>query len=176
MDLSRRRFFARRHPGPAPFRPPWSLPEAQFTDRCSRCDECVKACPTGLLVRGGGGYPLARFAAAACSFCGDCATICPTGALARAGDRAPWSFGIRIGGSCLPEQGVECRVCGEACDVGAIRFRPRTGGVTLPEVDNAACTGCGACISPCPVMAIERIALNLPSALASFSPLIAECS
>ena len=32
MDVSRRRFLGGRKPGPAPFRPPWSVPEAQFVD------------------------------------------------------------------------------------------------------------------------------------------------
>ena len=58
----------------------------------------------------------------------------------------------------LAAQNVECRVCGEACDVSAIRFRPRIGGVPLAEVDNTACNGCGACIAPCPVSAVQRIA------------------
>ena len=45
-----------------------------------------------------------------------------------------------------------------ACDTSAIRFRPRIGGVPLPEVDAAACNGCGACIAPCPVSAVQRVA------------------
>ena len=37
----------------------------------------------------------------------------------------------------------------------AILFRPALGGYALPEVDAAACTGCGLCIGVCPVKAIE---------------------
>ena len=131
MDVSRRRFLGGRPPGPAPFRPPWSVAEAAFLDRCSRCDDCLAACPTGLLKRGQGDTT-----------------------------QKPWSFGIVIGEGCLAAQNVECRVCGEACDADAIRFRPRIGGVPLPDVDNAACTGCGACIAPCPVVAVTRTVLN----------------
>jgi ferredoxin-type protein NapF len=155
MDNFRRRFLGLR--STPRFNPPWSLPEALFAERCTRCDDCVKACPTGLLVRGDGGFPVAAFATASCTFCGDCATACTTGAIARTEDQAPWNFGIAIAVTCLPVHGVECRVCGEACDADAIRFRPRIGGAALPEVDNAACSGCGACIAPCPVSAIERI-------------------
>ena len=157
MDTFRRHLLGMRTSATTRFYPPWSLPEALFAERCTRCDDCVKACPTGLLVRGDGGFPVAAFAAAACTFCGDCAMACATGAIARTEDQAPWNFGIAIAATCLPLQGVECRVCGEACDAGAIRFRPRVGGAALPEVDNAACSGCGACIAPCPVTAIERI-------------------
>ena len=103
--------------------------------------------------------PVADFAAAACTFCGDCARACTTGAIGRDSTAAPWAFGIAIAEGCLAAQNVECRVCGEACDVSAIRFRPRIGGVPLPDVDNTACNGCGACIAPCPVSAVQRVAV-----------------
>ena len=160
MDVSRRRFLGARVPGPAPFRPPWSQLERAFLTSCTRCDDCLKACPTGLLRRGEGGYPEADFATAACTFCGDCARACATGAIGRDTAAQPWAFGIAIGGSCLAAQNVECRVCGELCETGAIRFRPRIGGVPLPAVDNLACNGCGACIGPCPVSAIARVAVE----------------
>lgn len=160
MDVSRRRFLGGRVPGPTPFRPPWGAAESLFLDRCTRCNDCLKACPTQLLVAGQGGYPQADFADAHCTLCGDCARVCSTGAIGRDVEQAPWSFGIAIGEGCLAAQGVECRVCGELCDTAAIRFRPRIGGAPLPEVDNTLCTGCGACIAPCPVTAIQRVALN----------------
>ena len=71
---------------------------------------------------------------------------------------APWSFSIHIADGCLAHQRVECRVCGELCETKVIRFRPTLGGVSCPEVDHAACTGCGACLAPCPVGAITRVA------------------
>ncbi|MDD2990760.1 MAG: ferredoxin-type protein NapF [Zoogloea sp.] len=160
MDVARRRFLGGRGPGPAPFRPPWSVAEPFFLDRCTRCNDCLKACPTQLLVAGQGGYPEADFSDAHCTLCGDCARVCSTGAIGRDVEQTPWSFGIAIGDGCLAAQNVECRVCGELCDAGAIRFRPRLGGVPLPDVDNTACSGCGACIAPCPVVAIQRVAVN----------------
>lgn len=156
MDPSRRRFFGSRTSRRTPPRPPWSITEEQFVDRCTRCDDCVKVCPTQLLVRGDGGFPTADFSTAACTFCGECAKVCKPQAIRVVPDQAPWSYAIRIGTDCLPRQGVDCRVCGEACEIGAIRFRLRVGGAALPEVDSEACTGCGACLAPCPVSAIER--------------------
>jgi len=170
MDISRRRFLAGRKPGPLAFRPPWSVSEAAFVDCCTACDDCVKACPTGLLVRAEDGLPVADFAAAACTFCGDCAAVCDSGAITRTGEQNPWHFGIAISNACLAARQVECRVCGEACDTGAIRFRPRSGGIALPHIDNAACNGCGACIAPCPANAVRRLALPQPAAISSTPP------
>ena len=56
--------------------------------------------------------------------------------------------------NCLAYGNTVCRSCAEACEPGAIRFRPRLGGAALPEVDAAVCTGCGACVAPCPAKAI----------------------
>jgi Fe-S-cluster-containing hydrogenase component 2 len=59
-----------------------------------------------------------------------------------------------IGASCVSRRGVACRVCAEYCDRGAIRFRAARGGISVPIVDGAVCTGCRACLMPCPVGAI----------------------
>lgn len=137
-------------------RPPWALAEADFLTRCSRCDACVAACPTGIVVAGEGGFPTVDFSRGECTFCGDCVPPCTPRALSRpAADAPPWSLTARIGDGCLALKGVECRVCGEACGEGAIRFRPRIGGVALAELDASRCTGCGACHAPCPVRAIS---------------------
>lgn len=61
---------------------------------------------------------------------------------------------IAIADTCLARRGVECRICGEACDTGAIRFRPQPGGVAQPQLAPGACTACGDCVPVCPVAAI----------------------
>jgi ferredoxin-type protein NapF len=52
---------------------------------------------------------------------------------------------------------VECRLCGEACDAGAIRFPPRLGGVAAPVIDHDRCTGCGDCLPLCPPSALKLV-------------------
>ena len=154
--VSRRQFmkgdFKARH---APQRPPWALSEEAFLDACSRCGNCAPVCPTQILslVRG---YPEIDFKRGECTFCGACANDCRDGALLRSEIRTfPWSIKARIAGNCLAQGGVECRVCGDPCQVAAIRFSPRLGGPPLPEVNDGSCTGCGACVAPCPVSAIQ---------------------
>ncbi len=163
--MSRRRFLRGRRPELTPVpRPPWALAETHFVDRCTRCDACIDACPTAILVRADGGYPVVDFSRGECTFCGDCVSRCVPGALQRAEQGSePWALRAQIGDECLAARGIECRVCGESCPTGAIRFRPRAGGVALPQLTLDACNGCGACFAPCPVRAIRVLALTNPS-------------
>lgn len=69
--------------------------------------------------------------------------------------RAPGTIKAQIADNCLPQHGVECRICGDHCPLVAIRFSPRLGGPPVAEVDTVLCDGCGACVAPCPVMAIS---------------------
>jgi ferredoxin-type protein NapF len=62
---------------------------------------------------------------------------------------------VAIAPACLAQRGVECRICGEACDTGAIRFAPRPGGAAQPVLDLARCSACGDCVRPCPVGAVS---------------------
>lgn len=155
MLLSRRAFLRAGSGDDTPaVRPPWALGEPEFVARCTRCGDCLRVCGTGVIVAGHGGFPRLDFTRGECTFCGDCVTACAPAALQRRGDERPWQHVAAIGDACLAPRGVECRVCGESCDARAIRFRPRLGGVALPELDAAACTGCGACVAPCPTQAI----------------------
>lgn len=155
-DATRARFLrgdirARR----LPLRPPWSLPETSFVNLCNRCGECAKRCPEGILVAGEGGFPAVDFTRGDCTFCGDCVAACETGALGAPADE-PWDLRAAIdSGRCIAFRGVVCRACGEHCEARAIRFRLAVGGRALPELDPGACSGCGACVRPCPVQAIE---------------------
>ncbi|MHB9101053.1 MAG: ferredoxin-type protein NapF [Sulfuricella sp.] len=135
-------------------RPPWALDEPNFVDTCRRGGDCISACPEKILVKGRGGFPQVDFAAGECTFCGDCAKTCKSGALAYMENRPPWLLKVRIEPSCLALKQVVCHTCGESCPTGAIRFRLAVGMVARPEVDLAACTGCGACLAPCPVSAL----------------------
>ncbi len=154
-ELSRRTFLRGRFREPHPLRPPWSGGEKAFGARCDGCGECRWRCPEGILVAGPDGTPAVDFGLGECTFCEACADHCPTGALAGSGGSgAPWSLKAVIGDWCLARKGVVCRVCGEQCEPGALRFRLGRGGTSLPLLDDSACTGCGACVAPCPVRAV----------------------
>jgi ferredoxin-type protein NapF len=155
VDASRRGFLRGRPRPRAEIRPPWALPEATFGERCTRCGDCLKACPQGILVTGDGGFPTVDFSRGECTFCGDCLSACQPAALVRQEQQAPWPYKALIGDACLAARHVECRVCADFCDARAIRFTPRLGGIPPPLLDPELCTGCGACVAPCPTTAIR---------------------
>lgn len=137
-------------------RPPWSKPEASFVDLCERCDECVKACPEGILVRGSGGFPHIDFALGPCTFCRACAEICRHQVFTETtqDETAAWELDVSINDSCLSMKGIVCRSCSDACESAAIRFQLKTGGRSIPRVSESRCNGCGECFTVCPSKSI----------------------
>ncbi|KXF80939.1 ferredoxin-type protein NapF [Enterovibrio coralii] len=133
---------------------PWVKDVANFTDLCTRCGKCQSACQESIIVAGDGGFPTVDFKKGECTFCYDCASACPEN-LFNAEENAPWHQAITITETCLAQNAVECRSCADACDTRAIQFRMTLGSVAQPQITTTSCTGCGACISPCPVSAIS---------------------
>lgn len=152
-SASRRAFLRGRLREDAPLRPPWALPEAEFTATCTACHACLPTCPERVLVRGSGGYPVFDPGRGECTFCGECEQACEPRALSRSRDAAPWSLVAGVGEGCLPLRGVVCRSCREVCGDDAISF-PRAA-VAAPVIDPERCTGCGACVATCPGGAIS---------------------
>lgn len=137
-------------------RPPWALAGPAFHAACTRCGDCARKCPTRIIKQGDGGYPTVDFKIGECTFCGECVSACKPAALVKAEPAAtPWQIRAAIGENCLARRQVECRVCGEQCGEGAIHFRPQLGGIAQPDIETAKCTGCGACVVPCPTLAIR---------------------
>jgi ferredoxin-type protein NapF len=162
---SRRALFDRIRSGPLQLRPPWTGYEDDLLDICTRCGKCMDACPTRVLTKGHGGYPIVDFARASCTFCGTCADACENGCFDR--KSAPvWGLRAALSPACVELKGVTCRRCEEACDVAAIRFRPKIGGGAHPAIDPQLCNGCGACVAPCPVNAISIVNSTTVEALA----------
>ena len=145
-------------------RPPWSGSEEEFTESCTLCGECISSCPAKVITTGHAGYPIMEFSGAGCNFCGACADVCKPGSIDRRARAKPWLLKAAISQACIEPKGVACRMCEEVCEVSAIRFRPRIGGGAVPSVGLVDCTGCGACVAPCPVQAISITAKDVVEA------------
>jgi len=162
IDRSRRAFLFGAHAQPCAdtgLRPPWSLPDT-FLDGCTGCASCVPACPEGIVKLDENNRAAVDFrrGSGLCSFCGACADACPEPVFLVPALRAvtpPWTLRAEIGADCLTHDGIICQSCKDACGDGAIRFAPAAGRVSQPIIDLDRCTGCGACVDPCPASAIE---------------------
>ncbi len=159
--ISRRRFLTGNRQEGTTFRPPWTPPEDEFIDQCRRCDDCIAVCETGLLKKGSGGFPEADFSQAGCSFCGSCSDACQHDVIQQhviqETEDVPWNILATINPQCLALNRVHCRTCQETCEARAISFTIKTGGVAIPSINTDQCTGCGECVSLCPITAISMI-------------------
>lgn len=122
-------------------------------EACSACTECIDHCPTSIVIVEDG-MPSLDFSRGECLFCGECEEHCPHSERLFGAPRA-FAHVVEITTACLPRYGIDCQACRDHCPTAAIRFRPRLGGPFLPEIDEDACSGCGACIGVCPVDAVS---------------------
>jgi MauM/NapG family ferredoxin protein len=155
-------------------RPPGALKEAKFLEKCIRCGQCMKACPThGLhpsFLEGGISAiytPRLIPRVGQCDYnCNLCSQVCPTRAIEpyNIQDKEKIIIGTAVIDQhlCFPwSENKNCLVCEEMCPVStkAIKLKERTivnekGGkkrVLLPYVIMELCIGCGNCENKCPV-------------------------
>jgi ferredoxin-type protein NapF len=125
---------------------------------CTGCGgRCLSVCETGVIrlhpkEHGLADMPWLDFSAAGCTFCGKCADACPQVEVPSADAEHP-AIGIaEIDlARCLAYTGVFCISCQSSCASQAIQ-RDR---LSRPQMLTDVCTGCGACVSVCPVQAIK---------------------
>lgn len=151
-DPSLRALLRGRRPTPAAMRPPWALAEPEFLESCTRCGDCVRACPQRVLGLGDGGFPVLLARAGECTFCRACVDACAPAALRADRDRA-WNWVVEVDARCLTHSGIVCQSCRDACAPRAIRFQPSRA-VAQPQIDGDRCNACGACVAVCPAAAI----------------------
>lgn len=130
---------------------PWIADTQNFLNSCSQCGDCIAACPEKIIVRGDGGYPNIDFNLGECTFCGKCAESCKE-PIFLPSSASPWHKKARINDSCLAVAQVHCRSCAESCEAQALTFELAFN--ATPQIDSDLCTGCGACVAPCPTQAI----------------------
>jgi MauM/NapG family ferredoxin protein len=176
---------------PALIRPPGAAAENDFLEKCIRCGECMKVCPTNaiqpaMLESGLEGLwsPVIRMQAGYCEYkCTMCTQVCPTQAIRPL--PLPEKQTVKIGlayvdkNRCLPyAYDKACQVCEQHCPLPekAIRMEQKTVTnakgtqvtVRVPHVDATLCIGCGICQNKCPVP--DQAAIRITSAGESRNP------
>jgi len=131
---------------------PWINDAKQFLDNCTQCGDCLATCPESIIVKGDGGFPTINFELGECDFCGQCANVCKEPIFTPTTE-IPWGKKAKIETTCLANQSIYCRSCAESCETQALTFQ--IGISAVPKIDNDLCTGCGACVAPCPANAID---------------------
>ncbi len=152
-------------------RPPGAVNEPLFNILCTRCDECIKACPY-LCIRGADpdsgariGTPVIIPGKAACKLCPDfpCIKACKDGALMPVGDIRKVKIGVALVDRrrCLDYaegHASQCQQCYRLCPLKdeAICLED-----SRPVVRAERCVGCGICENVCHTV-------NPPSAIRVF--------
>lgn len=169
-------------------RPPGSLPEEEFLDRCIRCHQCIKVCSTSgdflqpaIGEAGIEGFltPIGSPRSGYCEYnCVMCTEVCPTGAIHELDRETKQKTKIGLAfidtDRCLPYyKGQDCIVCEEHCPTPdkAIKFKREEvvlpdGGrkmVKKPYVVEELCIGCGICETKCPVTGESAIIVTSQS-------------
>lgn len=155
-------------------RPPASVPADLFNTLCIRCGNCIKACPTDILIHHTGTNPILAWMTPEVSFekgycletCNLCGRVCPSGAITLFSTEAKkeifmGSAEINLD-NCLLLQNTECDRCKEACKYAALDIVPLADTLMMkPEVIKDKCVGCGACAVICPVLTISIKTIHL---------------
>lgn len=144
-------------PLPLRRRPPGAVAdETTFLGLCTRCGDCVTACPHSAIhtltaAAGiGADSPVMVPDERGCHMCEGfpCAAACPEAALVVPCEPV-WNLGrVFLDESrCLPFMGPECGACANTCpgEVRALTLK-----LGRPRVDAESCIGCGLCIVACP--------------------------
>ena len=137
-------------------RPPGAISERQFLQACSRCDECIHACPKDAIQRATKKMGVLVFNTPyidpmrnPCVMCTDlpCISACPDGALLPVQELSDVSMGYAIldKKKCQAYGDTFCQQCVIDCPVpGAIHQVQ-----DKPIIDKNICTGCGVCMRSC---------------------------
>lgn len=135
-------------------RPPGASSISAFLRDCTRCGQCLEACPHGAIALASSKMgaaqektPYINTTKQPCLMCdpAPCIESCPTSALMVSRRRQIGVAQIRKT-SCLAWQRSFCTVCKERCPVpeAIVLMQGK------PTIDPASCTGCGLCQHHCP--------------------------
>ena len=154
-----------------PIMPPGAENLNHFNAHCTGCQLCVTKCPMKVLKPAALQYGISGIMQPHLAFsthifctydCNICSTVCPTAALKplTMEEKKLVQIGIakfRIDMCVVKTDETDCGACSEHCPTQAVHMIPYKNGLTIPEVTENLCIGCGGCESICPVRPYQAI-------------------
>lgn len=153
-----------------PIMPPGAGDIEKFSQKCTSCHLCVSKCPSqvikpSFLEYGIGGMmqPMLHFDDAFCNYsCTVCADVCPSGALTHLAEEEKRhnQMGIvqlYLENCIVYTDNTNCGACSEHCPTQAVSMVPYHDNLTIPEINQEICVGCGGCESICPAKPFKAI-------------------
>ena len=129
-------------------RPPGAVGEATFLERCTKCSDCMKACPHESIVIHQDGTPVIYPDQMPCYLCDDtpCIAACATEALLPVGNVNEARMGVAVINHRLCTAGQGCHACVSKCPTDALTmdFDAQRLVVAVER-----CVGCGMCEHVC---------------------------
>jgi ferredoxin-type protein NapG len=150
-------------------RPPGAVGEALFLERCTKCGDCVKACPHDSLVPHQDGTPVLFPDQVPCYLCDDvpCIAVCATEALLPVAGTQDIRMGLAVVNHRLCTAGQGCHACVSKCPTNALAMDFN---VQHLVVAAERCVGCGMCEHICRTVN-DHIAIKIhPSRFMEPSP------
>ncbi len=141
-------------------RPPGAVEEALFLERCTRCGDCVKACPhNSITLSRRDGTPEIYPDQVPCYLCEDfpCVASCGTDALLPLGAREDVAMGLARVSHRLCTAGQGCHACVSQCPTNALSLDFASFRLTVEE---GRCVGCGLCEGTCKTVN-DKIAIRV---------------
>jgi len=140
-------------------RPPGAVVEGLFLDRCTRCNDCVTACPPGAIsTHPTDGTPILYADQSPCLLCEDfpCISACHTDALVPVGGVDQVRMGTAEVSHRFCTAGQGCHACVSKCPTNALGLDVA---LLHLSVSPEACVGCGMCEMICKTVN-DRVAIR----------------
>jgi ferredoxin-type protein NapG len=157
---------ARAVPAPAAvrtdwLRPPGAVDEALFLERCTKCGDCIEACPPGAILVTSEGTPGIFADQTPCTLCEDfpCIAACTVDALMPVDGIGAVRMGTATITHRLCTAGQGCHACVSKCPTSALDMDFESLRLVL---SSEACVGCGMCESICKTVN-DHVAIRVTS-------------